>query len=145
MQVVGREAEIGVLEAALASAGEHLAGRLLGGSDRDAGTGHLTEALRIAEQCGARRTADEATRELRRLGRRVGRGGTRGIPGGGVASLSQRERDIGALVTQGLTNKQIAARLFLSEKTVESHLSRAFAKLDVRSRAALAARVAEGD
>ena len=125
--------------------GHLLAGRAMSGSDPEAGATHLTEALRTAEAAGARRTADEAARELRRLGRRVGRGGTRGTPGGGVDSLSRRERDIGELVRQGLTNKQIAARLFLSEKTVESHLSRAFSKLDVTSRAALAARIAEND
>ena len=47
-----------------------------------------------------------------------------------------------ALVAQGRTNREIAAALFLSEKTVERHLSRIFGKLGVSSRAALAARVA---
>ncbi len=102
---------------------------------------HLTEAHRLAELCGARRTREEAARELRRRGRRLGRGGPRAPGTLGVDSLSPREREIADLVGQGRTNRQIAARLFLSEKTVEAHLSRAFAKLDVSSRAALAAQV----
>jgi DNA-binding CsgD family transcriptional regulator len=58
-----------------------------------------------------------------------------------VASLSGREREVADLVARGLTNRQIAAQLFLSEKTIEAHLSRAFAKLGVSGRAALAAAV----
>jgi DNA-binding NarL/FixJ family response regulator len=54
-----------------------------------------------------------------------------------------REREIAGLVADGLTNRQIRARIHLSEKTVETHLSRVFAKLGVRGRAAVAARVAE--
>jgi DNA-binding NarL/FixJ family response regulator len=59
---------------------------------------------------------------------------------GKLACKSRRE--IAEFVAQGLTNRQIAARLFLSEKTVESHLSKSFTKLGVASRAALAAVVA---
>lgn len=48
--------------------------------------------------------------------------------------LSMREAEIMGLVAQGLTNAQIARRLFLSEKTVKNHINRIFAKLDVDNR-----------
>ena len=54
-------------------------------------------------------------------------------------ALSHRERQSLVLVTQGLTNSEIAKRLFLSESTIKSHLSSAFAKLGVRSRKEAAA------
>ncbi len=53
-------------------------------------------------------------------------------------SLSGREREVADLVALGRTNKEIAADLFLSEKTVESHMTRLFGKLGVRSRAEVA-------
>ncbi|GAC1374332.1 MAG: LuxR family transcriptional regulator [Acidimicrobiales bacterium] len=52
--------------------------------------------------------------------------------------LSPRELDVAALVTQGLTNGQIARRLHLSERTVENHISRSLSKLAVHNRVALA-------
>lgn len=55
--------------------------------------------------------------------------------------LSHREKEIVSLVVTGLTNRQIADKLYLAESTVKSHLSSAFAKLDVRSRAEVSARV----
>jgi DNA-binding CsgD family transcriptional regulator len=56
----------------------------------------------------------------------------------GLAALSRRENEIAAEVASGKTNREIAAALFLSEKTVGNHLTRIFEKLDVHSRAALA-------
>ena len=90
-----------------------------------------------AASCGAASMHDEAVRELRRLGRRVGGGGPRGGGASGVAALSPREREVAQLVTEGLSNREIAERLFISEKTVETHLSAVFRKLDVRRRSAI--------
>ncbi|WP_405604169.1 response regulator transcription factor [Streptomyces sp. NBC_01410] len=51
-----------------------------------------------------------------------------------LAALSPRERDILALIGEGLTNRQIGKRLYLSEKTVKNHISRLLAKLGVQRR-----------
>ena len=119
-----------------------IAGRALAASDRDGALRELAAAEHVAATAGAARVRDEALQEQRRLGRRVGRGGERGRAGGGVGALSPREREVAGLVADGRTNREIAARLFLSEKTIETVLSRVFRKLGVRSRAEVAARVA---
>ena len=51
-----------------------------------------------------------------------------------LASLSPRERDILALIGEGLTNREIGKKLYLSEKTVKNHISRLLAKLGVQRR-----------
>ena len=53
-------------------------------------------------------------------------------------ALTDREREVADLVATGITNREIAARLVLSEKTIERHLSRIFGKLGIRHRAELA-------
>jgi pimeloyl-ACP methyl ester carboxylesterase/DNA-binding CsgD family transcriptional regulator len=58
-----------------------------------------------------------------------------GATQGAFAELSARERQILELISQGLDNRQIAERLFLSEKTVRNHITSIFGKLDVQSRA----------
>jgi DNA-binding CsgD family transcriptional regulator len=60
----------------------------------------------------------------------------------GWAALTPSELKIAALVAQGLTNPQIATRLFLSRSTVQTHLENVFAKLDIGSRVVLAAEIA---
>ncbi len=64
--------------------------------------------------------------------------GPSGAAGGGLESLSRREREVADLVTARKTNREMAAELFLSEKTVESHLRNIFAKLGTSSRVEVA-------
>jgi DNA-binding NarL/FixJ family response regulator len=92
-----------------------------------------------AARGGAMHWRDAAARELRRLGSRVSVEGRRAVGGDGPRSLTARELDVARLVAEGRPNKQVAAALFLSEKTVEHHLSRVYAKYGVRSRAELTA------
>ncbi len=62
----------------------------------------------------------------------------KGRGGAGELGLSRRELEVAKLVASGKTNREIAAELFLSERTIESHLSSVFSKLGVSSRAAVA-------
>lgn len=95
------------------------------------------------DACGAVRPRDQASRELRRLGRRVPRHGRRGSCSEGVEALSERQREIAELTAEGKTNREIAAVLFISEKTVEKHLSSIFGKLGISGRAAIGAKLTQ--
>jgi DNA-binding CsgD family transcriptional regulator len=69
----------------------------------------------------------------------------RSIPsalGGPLVKLSRRELEVAILVSQGLTNKQIARRLFLAERTVDNHVQHILNKLTLQNRAQIAAMVA---
>jgi DNA-binding CsgD family transcriptional regulator len=109
--------------------------------DVDRATDLLERARAELEDCGALRWRDEAARELRKLGRRAPRAGRSGRGVTGSAALSAREREIAGLVAAGRSNKEIAATLFLSVRTVENHLRRVFAKLEVSRRGAVGARL----
>ncbi len=104
---------------------------------RDEGVAELTRAEGELSQLGAARYRDEAARELRRLGERVSARQRRG-GGEGLDALSGREREIAELVAAGRTNREIGSEVFLSEKTIEGHLTRIFAKLGVTSRVEVA-------
>ncbi len=113
---------------------------LVRAGDRDRGIGELEQAAQELALIGANGYADEAQKELRRRGRRtrpVARATT------GVAALSGREREVAELVRQGRTNREIATSLYISQKTVERHLSRIFSAVGVASRTALAVLVAD--
>ena len=62
-----------------------------------------------------------------------------------MGALSAREHEVAGLVAEGRTNREIAGRLFLSEKTIETVLSRVFRKLGVRSRVKVAPLVVAAD
>jgi ATP/maltotriose-dependent transcriptional regulator MalT len=107
--------------------------------DREGAMAELERAATALDQCGARRLRDAAERELRKLGRPVHRRSRKGSADGpGVDTLTERERQVAALVVDRRTNPEIAAELFLSLKTVETHLRNIFRKLDVSSRVELA-------
>jgi len=121
-----------------------IAGRALGEAGRrDEAIEVLQVAAAEASRGAALRLRDEAARELRRLGSRLSLDGRRGAGPATFDELSEREREIADLAARGQANKQIAATLFLSQKTVEHHLSSVYAKLGLRSRVELAALVGE--
>jgi DNA-binding CsgD family transcriptional regulator len=105
---------------------------------RARGVDELQRAHDSLAACGARREADAVARRLRRLGRRVARP-AQAANGTGLTALSTREREVAELVAAGKTNRAIADALFLSQKTVESHLARIYDKIDARLRVTLAA------
>jgi ATP/maltotriose-dependent transcriptional regulator MalT len=123
-----------------------LAGRALATSgDREQAAGQLKQALAAVESCGARRARDEAAQAMRAVGVRVGRRSTTPPAATGLGMLSEREREVAGLVAEGRTNREIAAQLFLSVRTVESHVSRIFEKLGVASRVQVAHAVSRSD
>ena len=104
----------------------------------------LEQAVDVLEDCGALRHRDEATLELRKLGHRVHRQSRVGR-GEGVDSLSERELEVARLVVDRKTNAEIAGELFLSVKTIESHMRNLFRKLDVSSRVEVARAIERAD
>ncbi|MFC6084359.1 helix-turn-helix transcriptional regulator [Sphaerisporangium aureirubrum] len=103
----------------------------------------LRDASEIFNASGARSLAAQAARAQRRLGVRVSSAGTGG-QASGPHGLSPRETEIALLVAEGLTNQLIAEQLFLSVRTVETHLSHVFAKLGVTSRVGVATKLNRG-
>lgn len=126
---------------ALADALEH-AGTRSTSADTAVRVDRLEEARALFESFGAVRDARRVSSTLRSLGVRSGARGARGRPASGWESLTPSEITVVQLLSEGLTNPQIGARLFLSRKTVATHVSSALRKLGVSTRTEIAALVA---
>ncbi|MGH9277525.1 MAG: helix-turn-helix domain-containing protein, partial [Acidimicrobiales bacterium] len=103
----------------------------------------LEEGLSLLEDAGATRGIARMESALRSLGVRHRRAAaaTTGHHAG-WDSLTPTEMRVARLAAEGLTNRQIGEQLFVSRRTIETHLAHAFAKLGLSSRAQLAAEVA---
>ena len=101
--------------------------------ERRAARDALEEALAVFDELGAPLWAERARAELARVPIR------RGAASEGLTPTEER---VAELVAEGHTNREVAQALFVSEKTVEANLTRIYRKLEVRSRTALAARLA---
>ena len=95
--------------------------------DRDAARTHAEAAASAADRMGAAPL-------LRAVAATVASARLSANAGSAATVLTPRERDVLALVAEGLTNREVGRRLFISEKTVSVHLSNLMAKLNVSSR-----------
>jgi DNA-binding CsgD family transcriptional regulator len=103
------------------------------GKHKPAARESLGQALAIFGHLGAPLWAAKAEKELSKIATRPSAG-----------ALTEAESHIAALVTQGRTNRQVAAALFVTENTVQTHIRHIFQKLSVKSRTELAARLLSG-
>lgn len=116
------------------------AAALLGRSGTTEGAiAHLRESVEIFEGLGATRDTARAEASLRALGAPRGRRTLRGRPKMGWESLTPTEGLVVQLVAEGLRNRDVANRLFMSRRTVETHLTHIFGKLGISSRTELVA------
>jgi DNA-binding CsgD family transcriptional regulator len=97
------------------------------------------EALQLYAALGVDWELSRARSAFREVGLRFGSRGARSRPTAGWVSLTATENRVAALVIEGLSNPAIAERLFLSRRTVESHVSHILGKLALHSRVELAA------
>jgi DNA-binding CsgD family transcriptional regulator len=123
---------------ALEEAGLSLARRERGGE----AVASLEAALDVFESVGAALPLARIEAALRTLGVRRRRAPATQRPTTGWASLTPSELNVARLAAEGLTNRQIGERLFVSRRTVETHLAHAFRKLGLSTRSQLAAEVA---
>ncbi|MFE4626079.1 helix-turn-helix transcriptional regulator [Streptomyces mirabilis] len=122
---------------ALAAACEDLGELMAASADTTPAIPYFEEAGRLASASGAGRDQERIRRRLRRLGVRTGpvRNHTAGPQG--LGSLTESERKLIPLVVEGLTNRAIADRLYVSVHTVNTHMKHIFTKLGINSRVEL--------
>jgi DNA-binding CsgD family transcriptional regulator len=121
---------------AYAAALEDLGVATVDGGDTEKAAEVLGRALELYAQAGAAWDAGRVRGRLRALGVRR-RLVTVQRPGRGWAAMTDSELAVARLVAEGLTNREVAERLFVSQHTVSGHLRHVFAKLDVNSRVEL--------
>jgi DNA-binding CsgD family transcriptional regulator len=120
---------------------EEAAAALMRQGQRDRARGLLEQAAASCERLGAARDLARVDAALRSLGVRHRRQGTHARPASGWGSLTPTELTVADLVAEGLSNPQVGERLYVSRRTVQTHLAHIFTKLDLSSRAELAAEV----
>jgi DNA-binding CsgD family transcriptional regulator len=140
LRSAARELTGGPRPLALASALEDVGALCTRIGSQDEAVDALGRALALYAGCDAVWDARRVRRRLRALGVRR-RLVTIDRPDHGWAALTRTEREVAQLIGQGLTNKVVAERLFVSPNTVGTHARHVFVKLGVRSRAELAARI----
>ncbi|MEV4234873.1 AAA family ATPase [Nocardia sp. NPDC049737] len=101
----------------------------------------LDSAIGIYSRLGASWDTARTDARVRRYGLRRGVRGRRNRPKSGWAALTDTERKVAALVAEGCSNSGIAAQMFLSRRTVQSHVSKILGKLELRSRREIPASV----
>lgn len=112
---------------------------LAGSGERGEARERLRLGQDLAQRCGATALAERARRELIAAGGRLRRPAV-----SGHAALTPSERRTARLAASGMTNREVAEALFLTEKTVETHLTNAYRKLGIASRAELEHALAGG-
>ena len=129
----------------LASALEDLGCRRIAAGREQQGIEDLERALQIDTEAGAAWDARRVRAKLRARGVRRRVVGTSARPETGWTAMTDAELAVARLVAQGLTNRDVAERLFVSPNTVNSHLRQIFSKLQVNSRVALTLLAKEHD
>lgn len=132
--ITARSPHIGILVLTMSDDDESVWGAMRAGArgyvlkeiDQDG----LVEAIRIVASGGAIFSPKIATRLMHFFATPQPAGGSEAFP-----ELTEREREVLRLIAQGLTNQQIADRIFLSQKTVRNYISNIFSKLQVTDRA----------
>ena len=127
---------------AAAQAAEDAAAALARAGRVDQARPLLDQASAVYETLGAARCLAQAEARLRALGVRRGRRGPRRPPTTGWASLTSTEQTVVEFVGVGMSNPEIAERMFLSRRTVQTHVSHILGKLGLSSRVEVAAEVA---
>jgi DNA-binding CsgD family transcriptional regulator len=138
-RVAVRYSATGARATALEDAGRYRAGQ----GDQRSAEALLRQAYALYEELGSAEGAARVRAWLRTVGTRLCHWTHADRPAFGWDSLTDTERTIAGLVAQGLSNRQVASRVFLSTHTVAFHLRHVFWKLGVTSRVQLARMAAE--